>query len=191
MTRCINFSGGRSSALMLHRYIQQGLTDRCPGDRCPGDRRPSDRHPGEENHVVFTNTGMEREETLRFIQDCSDYWKVPIIWIEYQGNKQYGIVDYRTASRRGEPYEKLIAERRYLPNRVARFCTGDLKVKACKWYMQQVVGASFWHSALGIRYDEPLRWGKLLQQKQKDPWYHEQEALPQELAQHPRADTSP
>lgn len=153
MTRAINFSGGRSSAMMLYMLLKQGLNN--------------------DDHIIFTNTGMEREETLEFVQDCSDYWSVPIVWVEYAGEKQYKLVDYESASRKGEPFQTLVEENRYLPNRVARFCTGDLKVKACKWYMQQQVGASYWHSALGIRYDEPLRWGKMLQQKQRDPWFVE------------------
>lgn len=151
--RSINFSGGRSSGYMLWLLLQEGLT--------------------EYDHVVFTNTGKEREETLRFVQNCSNHWKVPITWVEYQGDKQYALVDYASAARHGEPYEKLIEERGYPPNRVARYCTGTLKVKGNKWLFQQQLGIDYWHCALGIRYDEPLRWGRLLQQTQKDPWFNE------------------
>ncbi len=138
---------------MLWRLLQEGLT--------------------EYDHVVFTNTGMEREETLRFVQDCSEHWSVPIHWVEYQGDKQYALVNYKSAARKGEPFAKLIEEKQYLPNRVARFCTGTLKVKGNKWLFQKKLGITYWHAVLGIRYDEPLRWGKLLQQTQKDPWFNE------------------
>ena len=63
---CISFSGGRTSAYMLWRVLQSngGLPD--------------------EAKVIFCNTGKEEEATLRFVQDCSEHWGVPINWLEYQ-----------------------------------------------------------------------------------------------------------
>src|SRR3990172_6881660 len=88
---CISFSGGRTSAYMLHRILEanKGLP--------------------KEAIVCFANTGKEEEATLKFVKDCSDNWHVPIIWLEYRVDKPgFEIVNYETASRSGEPFETLI-----------------------------------------------------------------------------------
>jgi len=68
----INFSGGRTSAYMTKRLIDEGLTD---------------------YKIVFQNTGKEAEETLIFIDRCSKEWGLTIEWIEYdiiEGDKTKG-----------------------------------------------------------------------------------------------------
>ena len=76
--------------------------------------------------VCFANTGKEDEATLRFVQDCSERWNVPIVWLEYKAAEEtadrWRLVDFETASRNGEPFEALIRSRNFLPNPVARFC---------------------------------------------------------------------
>jgi len=100
----ISFSGGRTSAYMLWRVLQSN-------DGLP-----------EEAKVIFANTGKEEEATLRFVQDCSDHWKVPIDWVEYlPTDPKFKVVDFLTASRSGEPFEALITKKNYLPNPVTRF----------------------------------------------------------------------
>ena len=50
----VNFSGGRTSGYMLRRIL--------------------DAHDGTlpaDTHIVFTNTGVERRETLEFIAECA------------------------------------------------------------------------------------------------------------------------
>lgn len=70
------------------------------------------------------------------------------------------IVSYLTASRDGKPFRELIEKRKYLPNRVARFCTQDLKIRPMKKYCQKILGWDHWDNLVGIRYDEPRRWNK-------------------------------
>lgn len=137
---CISFSGGRTSAYMLWRVLQSngGL----PGDAV----------------VCFANTGKEDEATLRFVRDCQENWRVPITWLEYRNDERgYAVVDYQTASRKGEPFSALIQKKRYLPNPVSRFCTEELKVKAINKYLVDVNAEMM----VGVRADEPRRIGKL------------------------------
>ena len=114
-----------------------------------------------DTHIVFANTGKEREETLVFVNECAKRWNLPIVWIESIVNPAKGegvgfrIVTFETASRNGEPFEQLISKFG-LPNRVSRFCTGDLKIKPMKKYMQSL-GYDRWQIAMGIRADEPNR----------------------------------
>jgi 3'-phosphoadenosine 5'-phosphosulfate sulfotransferase (PAPS reductase)/FAD synthetase len=128
--------------------------------------------------VCFANTGKEDEATLRFVQDCSVNWNVPIKWLEYQASEKvadrWRLVDFDTASRNGEPFEALIRKRNYLPNPVARFCTVELKVRAIHRYLK-TIGWTEWDSMLGIRADEPRRLAKIGNQ---DYGKHEEKCAP-------------
>lgn len=140
---CISFSGGRTSAYMLWRVLQSN------GGKLP-----------EEAIVCFANTGKEDEATLRFVRDCSEHWGVPITWLEYKEESSFVVVDFETASRNGEPFEAIIRQRGgYLPNRVARFCSSELKTRTMHRYLKSI-GWSEWDSFVGIRADEPRRVAK-------------------------------
>jgi 3'-phosphoadenosine 5'-phosphosulfate sulfotransferase (PAPS reductase)/FAD synthetase len=133
---CISFSGGRTSGYMLWRIIQ------AHGGTLPPDVV-----------VCFSNTGKEREETLRFIRDCSLHFGVPIVWLEYLSRAKAGfqVVTFETAAREGEPFDRLIAQKRRLPNPVERACTEELKIKTMERYL----------ASIGMRADEPHRIPKL------------------------------
>jgi 3'-phosphoadenosine 5'-phosphosulfate sulfotransferase (PAPS reductase)/FAD synthetase len=157
---CISFSGGRTSAYMLWRVLQSnnGLPAKAI--------------------VCFANTGKEDEATLKFVQDCSEQWGVPISWIEYQAaektDDRWRLVNFDTASRNGQPFEALIRARNYLPNPVARFCTVELKVRAIHRYLK-TIGWTEWDLMLGIRADEPRRLAKIGNQ---DYGKHEEKCAP-------------
>ena len=143
---CISFSGGRTSAYMLYKVLEA-----------------YDMSLPSEAKVVFANTGKEDLATLKFVQDCSDNWNVPIIWVEYQHDEpHFKVVNFETASRNGEPFEELIryGSRRYLPNPMTRYCTVDLKIKAAQRYLFSV-GWTEWENLVGIRADEQRRVAKI------------------------------
>lgn len=144
---CISFSGGRTSAYMLWRVLQSN-------DGLPADTR-----------VIFANTGKEDEATLRFVLDCQEHWGIPITWLEWQdasnAHDRFRVVDFKSASRNGEPFEALIRKRNYLPNPVTRFCTVDLKIKPSANYCKHNLGWDEWDNMLGIRADEPRRVAKI------------------------------
>lgn len=138
---CISFSGGRTSAYMLWRVLQayNGL---IPPDV----------------HVVFANTGKENEATLRFVQDCAERWCVPIAWVEFVSRAADGfkVVDFGSASREGEPFDRLIGQKQRLPNVVQRACTEELKVRTMERYLASF-GASDADMVVGVRADEAPR----------------------------------
>lgn len=144
---CISFSGGRTSGYMLHRILQ------AHGGTLP-----------EDVVVCFANTGKEMAETLDFVEECSQRWSVPINWLEYRpkidGKKQWARVDHATASREGEPFAALIADRKYLPNPVTRFCTVELKIRPMHKFLRSL-GWGDWTSCIGIRADEERRLAKM------------------------------
>ena len=149
---CISFSGGRTSAYMLYRVLEEngGLP--------------------EEAVVCFANTGKEDEATLKFVNDCSEHWNVPITWLEYQYAEEtkdrFKIVNYETASRDGEPFEAVIRKKQYLPNPVTRFCTIELKIRTIANYLFSIGlcenrSQGEYMSWVGIRADEPRRAAKI------------------------------
>ena len=143
---CISFSGGRTSAYMLWRVIQRG-----------GGQLPC------QAIVCFANTGKEDEETLKFVQDCSDRWNVEIHWVEFQdADPAFKRVTFETASRDGEPFEALIRKRNYLPNPVTRFCTVELKIRSIHKYLKSL-GWDHNESMdwVGMRADEQRRAAKI------------------------------
>lgn len=136
----IAFSGGRTSAFMLHQILEanSGLPDRAA--------------------VIFTNTGRERPETLDFVAEVASRWSVPVTWLEYRyDNGPRAVpVGRATASLDSSPFESLIGRKKALPNSAHRWCTEELKVKtARRWLVMQ--GWKSWAKAIGIRADEPHR----------------------------------
>lgn len=147
---CISFSGGRTSAYMLWRVLHKNL-GKLPDGAI----------------VCFANTGKEDEATLEFVRDCSVNWNVDITWLEYalQDGKPYAKqVSFETASRNGEPFAELIKKRNYLPNPVARFCTGELKVLTIERHFKSL-GIDEFETMVGLRADEPRRAAKMRETK--------------------------
>lgn len=145
----VAFSGGRTSGKMLHDLKQSGrLSPRC--------------------QVMFANTGKERDETLDFVQQCSEAFGVPVVWLEYNFTEKDGhtfrMVDYSTAARRKDtnsPFSAhldwlLARPKGSLPNPVQRSCSGKLKHRVMKQYLQSL-GWDSWTTAIGIRADESHR----------------------------------
>jgi len=144
---CISFSGGRTSAYMLWRVLE------AHGGKLP-----------QEAVVCFANTGKEDEATLKFVNDCSVNWNVPITWVEYRdADPAFVVVNYETASRNGEPFEALIRKRQYLPNPVTRFCTSELKIRSIHKYLKSTGWDDHNETMdwIGMRADEQRRAAKI------------------------------
>lgn len=109
---------------------------------------------------VFANSGEESEKTLEFVDRCDREWDLGAVWVEavvHEGTKSstHRVVDFATASRRGEPFEAVIAKYG-IPNRNFPHCTRELKLNPMRSY----VNAAGWGDApvaIGIRADEPRR----------------------------------
>lgn len=144
----ISFSGGRTSAYMLWRVLE------AHGGKLPP-----------EAVVCFANTGKEDEATLRFVDRCAKEWGVDIVWLEFRdSDTKFERVTFETASRDGEPFEALIRKRKFLPNPIARFCTGELKVLTIQRFMDSI-GQSEFQTMIGLRADEKRRVAKLREGK--------------------------
>jgi hypothetical protein len=137
------FSGGRTSAFMgqfLNSY---------------------DKYKNYDKLFVFANTGKEKEETLKFIDQCDKHWGLGVVWLEAKINKEKGkgtdfkVVDFKTASRNGEPFEDML--KAYpMPNPFVSNCTRELKQTPMNKYIKSL-GYNEVLTAIGIRYDERHR----------------------------------
>lgn len=137
----INFSGGRTSAYMTKRLIDEG------GDYL----------------VTFQNTGKEMPQTLNFVNECDKRWGLNIVWLEYRKPATFEVVTYETASRDGRPYSELLEQRpSSIPNMQFRYCTMELKIETLRRYLKSI-GIKDYTSYNGIRYDEPRRWSKSIE----------------------------
>lgn len=117
--------------------------------------------------VAFQNTGREMPETLDFVSEVGSRWGVRVVWLEYLPDAPgFEVVSHNSASRNGEPFEALIAKRKFLPNVMARFCTTELKVRVAKKYLRSL-GWDYWTNCVGLRADEPHRLNK---PAPKDRW---------------------
>lgn len=160
----IAFSGGRTSAYMLY-HVLEAFDFVLPHDVI----------------VTFANTGKEREETLQFVKECTDRWKVDVRWLEYvrrpgpvvkwNGKRaviachDFREVTFETASRNGEPFEAIIdvkaAYRQetgeedvdILPNVRQRWCSGEMKQRTMTRFMHSL-GYGDYTVAVGMRADE-------------------------------------
>lgn len=146
----VSFSGGRTSGMVLYKILE------AHGGKLPPDVL-----------VCFCNTGKERPETLDFVEECSQRWSVPIVWLEYRCDAQSGptfaVVNHATADRSGRVFEAAIKGRGrtsgFLPNPLARYCTIEMKILTLIRYLESL-GWETWSSAIGFRADEPRRVAK-------------------------------
>ena len=135
----VSFSGGETSA-----YMAQWLWN--------------NKRDEYEMIFVFANTGEESEETLLFVERCSHYFSFPVVWVESVFHKERGVgtthsvVNYKTASRKGEPFENNI--KTYgIPNIANPQCTRELKRVPIQKYAKSI-GWKKYYTAIGIRVDE-------------------------------------
>lgn len=157
----ISFSGGRTSGMMLWKILD------AHGGELPDDVL-----------IAFANTGKEREETLRFVHDCSTHWGIHINWLEWRRRERgdpwedgYTRVGLNSASRNGEPFTALIQQKKYLPNPVTRFCTIELKIRVMRNFAK-AHGWKNWKNIVGLRRDEMSRVFKGIERNENgsDPW---------------------
>jgi hypothetical protein len=156
----ISFSGGRTSAKMLKRIID------AHGGSLPDDV-----------YVTFANTGLEHEKTLRFVHECATRWAVRIRWLEWKSRlkrtpvaERFEEVGFNSASRNGEPFDRLIDSKKALPNQAQRFCTEHLKVQVMQDFMRHEAGLEpgQYTEVIGLRADEFWRYAKGRERAEKE-----------------------
>lgn len=99
--------------------------------------------------VLFCDTGREHKNTYNFIENFEKNENIPIIKI---GNKN--------------SFDEFLKKRNYdfIPNRVKRACTIELKIKPARRYLRSINLIKY-ENLIGFRYDEEFR-----VKKHKEKW---------------------
>ena len=144
----ISFSGGETSAYMTYLLLTRW------------------KNQFDEVVVLFANTGEENEETLIFVNRCDKYFNFKTVWVEAVVHSEQGvgtthkIVNFETASRKGEPYEVFI-KKFGIPNHSFPSCTRELKLRPMQSYIKLLGWKNgTYDTAIGIRVDEARRRSK-------------------------------
>lgn len=137
------FSGGRTSAFMS-KFLKE-----------------SSKYKDFDKVYLFANTGKELPETLDFVNKCDKEWNLNIVWLEARVIKEkgvgtnYKIVNYKTASRKGKPFQDML-NKYPMPNNMASNCTRELKLAPINKFVKSL-GYDKVYTAMGIRWDERHR----------------------------------
>ncbi len=150
-TLVISFSGGRTSGYLTKRLLEE-------------------KNKWKDVIVIFANTGQEHEKTLEFINNCDKKFGFNTVWIEaiaHPGERKTStakIVDYKTASIDGRPFEDIIAKYG-IPWSKAGHCTRELKEQPIKNYLRELgLDKTNRVMAIGIRADESHRKSKVAEE---------------------------
>lgn len=146
----ISFSGGETSGYMINWLLKH--------------------KPNYDYKFVFANTGEENEETLLFVKQVTEFFKIDVAWVEYE-ELSFKVVNYDTAYRSNDPQEiknkwpnhpfRKYISKFGIPNRQNFACTRELKQRTINRYMRsQGWKASHYDTAIGIRADEIDRVGE-------------------------------
>lgn len=138
----ISFSGGETSAFMAQWLMANKAQDY------------------DDVVCLFANTGQENEQTLYFVDRCNREFGLSVVWVEAEVNPErskgttHRVVDFVTASRMGEPFERVI-EKYGIPNQAYPHCTRELKLSPMTSYLRSIGWESgSYDTAVGIRVDE-------------------------------------
>ena len=144
----VSFSGGRTSGYLTNRLLKE------------------EKKHWKDILVIFANTGQEHEKTLEFINNCDERFGFNTVWIEavtHLGERKSAtskIVDFKTASRDGVPFEGVISKYG-IPWSKAPHCTRELKEQPIKHYLRSIgLDLKDRYMAIGIRADESHRMAK-------------------------------
>lgn len=134
-----SFSGGKTSAFMAIKMRQLAI------------------NLGTTDHNVFMNTGLEHEETYKFINNCDKEFGLNIVWLEsvvHHGERKgctHKVVSYETAHRGIGLFVEMVKKYGIMAPGFFH-CTRELKLNPFKSWKKE--NAPNDRVAIGIRADE-------------------------------------
>ncbi|MDB4919832.1 MAG: hypothetical protein JWQ54_1815 [Mucilaginibacter sp.] len=103
-------------------------------------------NPTDEDIVLFTDTLREHQKTYKFIDDFEKYEGIKVHRAYYTHQRAPGL----------QGFDALTKWKTYLPNRVRRICTEELKIVTAKRYLRNL-GVRKFENFIGFRADEMHR----------------------------------
>ncbi|MCW7764466.1 phosphoadenosine phosphosulfate reductase family protein [Photorhabdus luminescens] len=146
MINVVSFSGGRTSAYLVHLMEQR-------------------RKAGEDVRYVFMDTGCEHPLTYKFIREIVKFWDIPLVILQAEMNPELGASNGYTIWEPGDiqtrmpvlkPFTDMV--KKYgTPYIGGAFCTDRLKLRPFRDYCNDHFGRGNYQTWIGIRADEPRR----------------------------------
>jgi hypothetical protein len=102
--------------------------------------------PTPDDIVLFTDTGREHPATYKFLDEIEKQESFKIHRATYTHRRSPGQTGF----------DALTNWKRYLPNRVKRICTVELKIMVARRYLRPLIGLRF-EQHIGFRADEERR----------------------------------
>lgn len=102
--------------------------------------------PTEDDIVLFCDTGREHPKTYKFINDFEAYEGIKVHRATYTNAKAPGM----------SGFDAMVQSKVYLPNKMKRICTTELKVITARRYLRPLIGMKF-EQHIGFRFDEKQR----------------------------------
>ncbi len=148
ITHVVSFSGGRTSAYLVHLMEEKRKND------------------GWNVKYIFMDTGAEHPETYTFIRNVVNHFGIKLVCLRCKIDMRSGHgTTYRQVSLDDikpdlQPWKDMMSKYG-TPYFGGAFCSRTMKTDAYKAYCKDNFGAGNYISWLGIRYDEPVRlWGE-------------------------------
>lgn len=156
-------SGGRSSARVARRV------------------QLSKKYRDYNKLFVFCNTGMERPETIDFLKNIVENWRIPLVLIEgvYSMERGVGvrhkIVDFDTLDMKGRVFSEMISHLNKIkwtgvPNPATPYCSEYLKVRPAHSFAKEIFGTTDYIKVIGFRKEDmPKRisWAEIKVEKKR------------------------
>lgn len=139
MNKVISFSGGRTSAYLLHLFKDD----------------PS-------AHFVFMDTGAEHPATYQFIKDIVNHWGINLVCLRVVVNPEMGKggsykqISLNELKQDLEPWKEMLAKYG-APAFDMAYCTARMKTEPFEKYCDEKFGKGNYERWIGIRADEPKR----------------------------------
>ena len=150
MNIVVSISGGRSSAMMA-RTLQT-----------------SEKYKDARKLYVFANTGMERPETIEFLQNIEKHWGIDLVKIEGVYSTvpgvgvRYKVVEYETMDMKAKVFSEAIEQYNKgtysgLPSSAAPFCSRVMKSDPITKFAKDIFGKQKYIMSLGFRREDMPR----------------------------------
>lgn len=146
-THVVSFSGGRTSAYLVHLMEQRRIA-------------------GDHVRYIFMDTGAEHPETYKFIRNVVSVWGIDLTCLRVSVNPELGkpnsykIISIDDIGPDLQPWID-ITKKYGTPYFGGAFCTRTMKIEVCERYCKD--NFDDWQSWLGMRVDEQKRiWGERL-----------------------------
>lgn len=145
MIHVVSFSGGRTSAYLVHLMEQKR------------------KEEGWDVRYVFMDTGAEHPKTYEFIRNLVNHWGIDLVCLRANIPQELGVgVKYfrcniHTIKQDLRPWVDMLSKYGTPYNPGGAFCTNRMKTTPFRKYCNKHFGKGKYVTWLGIRVDEPKR----------------------------------